>query len=147
MKSNVLKRVLSFILLITVLMISTVSFAAKPQTDNIQWSHIISVSNYLDDSSTWLFKRLEFYACTQTYTNRYAGVTGQLQKLGTDGITWNNVAGKYYESYEENTIADIYEQYISVSSGTYRFYVEYTAYSTGGLPLETVGGYTNEVTV
>lgn len=147
MKSNVLKRVLSFILLITMLMISTVSFAAKPQTDNIQWSYIYTVANYLQDNSTWLSKKLEFYAQLITYSNRHAGITAQLQKLGNDGITWSDVSGKYYEVYEEDTAAEIYEQKINVSSGTYRFYIEYTAYTTGGLPLEIVSGYSNTVSV
>lgn len=147
MKSNVLKRVLSFILLITMLMISTVSFAAKPQTDNVQWSYIYSVACHLYDRSTWLSKKLELYGQLITYDNRYAGITAQLEKLGNDGITWSDVSGKYYEVYEEDIIAELSVKNIGVSSGTYRFYMEYTAYSTGGLPLETVGGYTNEVTV
>lgn len=147
MKSNVLKKVLSFILLITMLMISTVSFAAKPQTDNVQWTYIFTVASHLYDRSTWLSKKLELYAQMATYDNRYAGITAQLEKLGNDGITWSDVSGKYYEVYEEDIIAELSVKNISVSSGTYRFYIEYTAYTTGGLAMETVYGYSNTVTV
>lgn len=147
MKSNVLKRVLSFILLITILMISTVSFAAKPQTDNVQWTDIFTIASHLYDRSSWLFKKLEFYAQLGTNTNRYSGITAQLQKLGNDGITWSDVSGRYYSVYEEDNIAELHEENISVSSGTYRFYIEYTAYTTGGLPLEMVPAYSNTVSV
>ena len=132
---------------ITMLMISTVSFAAPVQTDSIQWTCVYEIENSLDDSSTLLRKSLELYASTEVYSGWYAGVTAQLQKLSSDGTEWNDVSGKYYEAYDEDEDAYIYKSAIPVNAGTYRFKLEHTAYSKSGVELETIYAHTNTVTI
>lgn len=146
MKINVAKNVLSFVLLITILMVSTVSFAAGPNTDNIQWSYISAIENYLDNASTLFTRKLELYAATDTYIGYYSSVTAQLQKK--NGSTWEDVTGYFYSDYEEDSGASIYEPSITgLSSGTYRFKLVHRAYTDEWLRLETVNAHTNEVTI
>lgn len=144
---NTAKKVLSVVMMVTLLMFSTVSFAVPPQTDSVQWNCVYEIENYLEDSSTLLKKSLELYASTEVYDGWYAGVTAQLQKLNSSGTSWSDVSGKYYESYDEDYTTYIYKPSISVSAGTYRFKLVHTAYSTTGVALESITAYTNTITI
>ena len=147
MYSNTVKKALSFIMMIALLMVSTVSFAADAEKDKVRWNCICEIENYVDDSSTLLRKSIELYASTDVYDGWYAGVSAQLQKRNSSGTSWSDVSGKYYEVYDEDTEAHIYKSAIMVSAGTYRFKLVHGAYSTAGVLLETVTTYTNTVTI
>ena len=147
MNLNVSKKVVSLIMLITMLMVSTASFAIPPATDNIQWTYIYSIGNYLENDSILLLKRLNVFADTEVYGDRHAGIFVQLQKLESDGTTWSDVSGKTWASYPSSDYAYVNEEHVVVSSGTYRCYLVHSAFTTGGLLMEYVEAYTNTVTV
>ncbi len=139
MKANVAKKVVSLVLLFTMLMIATVSFCS------VQWTYIYECENALEDVSTWLTKKLDFYADMTVYDG-YCGIEAQLQKLGDDGETWNNVDDKFYDVYAENDFCKI-EEIVKVKAGTYRFEILNTAYETNGMALESDVTYTRTITV
>ena len=147
MNLNVAKKVLSFVLLITMLIISTVSFAAVPQEEGIEWTYIKEIDGYIDDVSTWYSKKIDIYADTWVYNGSYAGVEVQLQKLDSNGTTWSDVSGKYWYNYPEDRIAVVSVNSLSVSSGTYRLDIYHRAYSTSGVLRETQHNFSPEVTV
>lgn len=140
MKANVAKKVVSLVLLFTMLMIATVSFCSA------QWTYIYECENSLEDVSTWLTKKLDFYTDMTVYEG-YCGIEAQLQKLGDDGVTWNNVDDKFYETYAENDFCSI-DTIVKVGkAGTYRFEILNTAFSNTGMALESEVTYTRTVTV
>lgn len=150
MKSNVVKKVVSLVLAIMMLMISTVIYASNPQIDvtsiiQPRWTYLYSCENSLEITEG-TSKKLTIYATTDVYTG-YAGVNAQLQKLSEDGTSWDDVPNKFWEAYEERTVAGILIENVSVSSGKYRCSLEHIAYSTNGMPLESFYTYTNTVTV
>ena len=138
MRTNVAKKVTSLILLFALLTVASISFA--------RWSCIYECENSLLDASTWLSKKLDFYADMTTYEDYYCGLEAQLQKLGDDGETWNNVNDKYYEVFAEEDFCKI-EETVRVSAGTYRFEIVNNAYATNGALLESAFTYTKTVTV
>lgn len=144
---NAVKKALSFIMMIAILMVSTVSFAAEAEREKLRWNCISLIDNYVDDSSTLLRKSIELYASTEVYDGWYAGVSAQLQKQNSSGTSWSDVSGKYYEAYDEDYDASIYKSAIKVNAGTYRFKLVHTAYSTAGVALESVTAYTDTITI
>lgn len=141
MKANVAKKVAGLVLLFTLLMIATVSFCS------MQWTYIYECENSLEDVSTWLTKKLDFYADMTTYDDGYCGIEAQLQKLGDDGETWSNVDDKFYEVYAEGHFGSI-DTIVKVGkAGTYRFEILNTAYASNGMALESAVTYTRTVTI
>ena len=141
MKANVAKKVAGLVLLFTLLMIATVSFCS------MQWTYIYECENSLEDVSTWLTKKLDFYADMTTYDDGYCGIEAQLQKLGDDGETWSNVDDKFYEVYTEGHFANI-DTIVKVGkAGTYRFEILNTAYASNGMALESAVSYTRTITI
>lgn len=141
MKANVAKKVAGLVLLFTLLMIATVSFCS------MQWTYIYECENSLEDVSTWLTKKLDFYVDMTTYDDGYCGIEAQLQKLGDDGETWSNVDDKFYEVYAEGHFGSI-DTIVKVGkAGTYRFEILNTAYASNGMALESAVTYTRTVTI
>lgn len=138
MRTNVAKKVTSLVLLFTLLMIATVSFA--------RWSCIYECENSLLDGSTWFSKKLDFFADMTAYDEYYCGIEAQLQKLDDDGETWVNVNDKYFEVYAEDWYCNI-EETIKVKAGTYRFEIVNNAYAKNGALLESAFTHTRTVTV
>ena len=141
------KRILLVLAVLLMLVIIPSSFAADAEKDKTRWNCILSIENYIDDSSTLLRKSIELYASTDVYDGWYAGVSAQLQKRNSSGTSWSNVSGKYYEVYDEDTEAHIYKSAIKVNAGTYRFKLVHTAYTTSGVAVETVTAYTDTITI
>lgn len=141
MVKNVVKKVATFVLVITLLTIATVSFAS------LQWTCIYECENSLTDASTLFTKKLDFYADMTTYSGYYSGLEAQLQKLSDDGTQWNNVDDKFYESYAEGDFCYIDEIVKVGKAGSYRFEILNTAYSTTGAALESEVTHTKTVTI
>ena len=84
---------------------------------------------------------------TQASTGCYAGVTIQLQKYIASCDCWVNVPTYCWDAYAEDSYAEIFEDNISLSTGTYRCQLVYTAYDTDGFELESFAANSNEITV
>lgn len=83
---------------------------------------------------------------TATYDDYYAEVEVQLQRYTTSG-NWVNVPTYYWSDYQEDTFAEVCEDNVSVSAGTYRCTLIHTAYARNGMALESEAFYSPEITV
>lgn len=150
LKSKVMMVVICLVCAITLLMIPNLVLAVDT-TDSAQggiqprWSCLYvcdSSINYASDIAPGLF----IGGSTETYNDYYAEVEVQLQRYTTSGI-WMDVPTYSWSDYQEDTFAEVSEDNVSVSKGTYRCTLIHTAYSTSGLPLESEAFYSDEITV
>lgn len=148
-KSKVMMVVICLVCVITVLMIPTLVLASDT-VDSAQngiqprWSYLWHCDNGIDYANN-ISKGLWIYGSTQAYYDYYAEVEIQLQKY-VSGI-WVDVPTYSWSSYPEDSYAEIEEDDVSVSSGTYRFSIIHTAYTTSGVPLESDGFNSLEITI
>ncbi len=139
-KKNVVKKLGTLILAFMMLLaMGTVSLA--------RWTCIRDCTNDLSDESTWLTKKLKFYADMDVYSGNYCGIEAQLQKSTDGGETWEDVDGKCWDVYEEDTFAYIEETFKVSGAGKYRCVVVYSAYTEKGMQMEAEIFYTNIVTL
>ncbi len=148
-KSKVMMVVICLVCVITVLMVPTLVLASdtvNSAQDGIQprWSYLWICENNIDYAND-ISKGLWIYGSTQAYYDYYAEVEIQLQKY-TSGV-WVDVPTYYWRAYPEDSYAEIEEDNISVSSGVYRCSLVHTAYTQSGVPLESDGFKSLEITI
>lgn len=139
------RKLVSFILIITMLIVPNVVFASDNFTIQPRWSYIRSCAHSLDRVENE--RALALCTDVNLYSGYYAGIIAQLQKYNFSTERWENVEDKYWDYAAEDTFCVIDETYIPVSSGTYRFLLSFVAYSTSWIELESFECYTDQVTV
>ena len=151
MKINVVKKVVSFILVITMLVIPSASFAVtqselSEQDASIQprWTYLFECDNSLTITEGETSK-LTLYGSTQVYEG-LAGVYFQLQKQESDG-SWSDVTGKEWEATSSSDYIYLEKTHISVSAGTYRLYLIHSAMNEHGMIRESFPAYSDTITI
>lgn len=145
---NVLKIIYSLILSSLVLTIMPFTYAALPDKGGIatpQWDVLIVCDNILEKTEGEK-KMINIYASTDVQKG-FSGVSAQLQKLGSDGKTWENVDGKYWEAFSTTKHAYVLDDHIKVDSGSYRLFIDHSAYVAKGIPIETFYAFSNVVII
>ena len=142
---NAFRKFVSFILVITMLIVPNVVFAAENTTIQPRWSCIHECANSLDRVGS--SRALALYADVEVYDGYYAGIEAQLQKYNFSTEKWENVEDEYWDYADEDTICILDETYISVSSGTYRVSLSFIAYTTSWFISESFNCYTDQVTI
>ena len=150
LKSKVMMVVICLVSVITMLMIPNLVLAvdaAEGAQGGIQprWSFLYVCDNSIDYASD-ISRGLLVVGSTETYPNYYAEVEVQLQRYTTSG-NWVNVPTYYWSDYQEDTFAEVSEDNVSVSKGTYRCTLIHTAYAKNGMALESEAFHSNEITV
>ena len=148
-KSKVMMVVICLVCAITVLMVPTLVLASDTvdsARDGIQprWTFLWMCDNSINYASD-IDKGIRVYASTQTYTDYYAEVEVQLQKY-TSGV-WVNVPTYCWSEYSGTHYAEVFEDNIALSSGTYRCELVHNAYDPSGFPLESNFSNTLEITI
>ncbi len=142
---NAFGKFVSFILLVTMLIVPNIVLAAENTSIQPRWSCIRECAHSLDRVGN--DRALALCTDLEVYDGYYAGIEAQLQKYNFSTEKWENVQGKYWDYASEDTFCYIDETYISVSSGTYRFVLSFNAYSTSWFILESFECYTDQVTI
>ena len=88
-----------------------------------------------------------FIGSTLVNTGYHSGVEIQLQRYVDSCDCWMNAPTYFWEAYSESDYAEIIEDDISVASGTYRFKIVHTAYTSSGIEIESFIANSNEITV
>ncbi len=150
LKSKVMMVVICLVSVITLLMIPNLVLAvdtADSAQSGIQprWSCLFVCDSLIDYASD-ISPGLLIVGSTETYSGYYAEVDVQLQRYTTSGI-WMNVPTYNWVDYQEDTFAEISEDNVSVSSGTYRCSLIHTAYTKSGIEIESEAFYSDEITV
>ena len=150
LKSKVMMVVICLVSVITMLMIPNLVLAgdtADSAQSGVQprWSCLFVCDSSIRNASD-ISPGLFVMGSTETYNGYYAEVEVQLQRYTTSGI-WMDVPTYCWTDYQEDTFAEVSEDNVSVSKGTYRCTLIHTAYSTSGFPLESEAFYSNEITV
>ena len=152
LKNKAMTIAVCLIGLITLLMIPSLVLASEIELSSSQssvqprWSYLWICDNaiyYADNRS----RGISFAASTKVYSNKYAGVEIQLEKYVSSASRWMNVPTYYWDAYEEDDYAQVAEDDIPLSTGTYRLAILHTAYDTDGLPLESFAAYSEEITI
>ena len=150
LKSKVMMVVICLVSVITLLMIPNLVFAVDA-VDSAQgsiqprWSCIYVCENGIDYAND-ISQGIKIMGATQTYDGYYAEVEVQLEKYTTSGI-WVNVPTYNWREYSESCWAEVFEDNISVTPGTYRCSLVHSAYDEDGFLLESVSFQTRELTV
>lgn len=139
------RKLVSFILIVTMLIVPNVVFAAENTSIQPRWTCIRECANSLDRVAG--SRALALYADVEVYDGYYAGILAQLQKYNFSTEKWENVSNKFWDYAAEDTFCVLDATYIPVSSGTYRFNLSFVAYSTSWFELESFECYTDQVTV
>ena len=142
---NALRKLVSFMLVIIMLIVPNIVFAAENTSIQPRWSCIRECANSLDRVGS--SRALALYADVEVYSDYYAGIEAQLQKYNFSTEEWENVDDKYWDYADEDTFCVLVATYIPVSSGTYRVSLSFIAYSTSWFILESFECYTDQVTV
>ena len=142
---NTLRKLVSFMLVIMMLIVPHVVFAAKNTYVQPRWSCIYECANSLDRVAG--SRALALCADVEVYDGYYAGIVAQLQKYNSSTGRWEDVSNRYWDYADEDGLCVLDETYIGVSAGTYRASLEFIAYSTSWFILETFTCYTDQVTI
>ena len=152
LKNKAMTIAICLIGLITLLMIPSLVLASEIELSSSQssvqprWSYLWICDHGIDYAEN-IPKGISLAASTQVYSNKYAGVEVQLEKYVSSASRWMIVPTYYWEAYEEDDYAQVAEDDIALSTGTYRLSILHTAYDTDGLPLESFAACSDEITI
>lgn len=152
LKNKAMTIAILLIGLITLLMVPSLVLASEFETSSSQgsiqprWSYLWMCDNGIDYASN-ISRGISLTGSTKVRSNKYSGVEIQLEKYVDSCACWMNVPTYAWEAYEEADYAYIFEDDVSLSTGTYRFSILHTAYDTDGLPLESFAAYSEEITI
>lgn len=152
LKNKAMTIAVCLIGLITLLMVPSLVLASEVELSSSQgsvqprWSYLWICDNGIDYASN-ISKGISLTGSTQVRSNKYAGVVIQLERYVDSCSCWINVPTYCWEAYEEDDYACIFEDDISLASGTYRFSILHTAYDTDGLELESFAASSDEITI
>ena len=152
LKNKAMTIAICLIGLITLLMVPSLVLASEVRLSSSQssvqprWSYLWVCDNAIDYAEN-ISRGISLAGSTKVRSNKYAGVEIQLEKYINSCECWMNVPTYYWEAYEEDDYAQVAEDDISLSTGTYRFSILHTAYDTDGLPLESFAASSDEITI